>query len=72
MLSLIILIFTTVGCANKQTPKDEKLSVAENQENTVTIFRQVADFSTIKDTTKFITDLQQIFGLEVDKSSSQK
>lgn len=72
LLSLIILTFTTVGCANKQTPKDEKLSVAENQENTVTIFRQVADFPTIKDTTKFITDLQQIFGLEVDEGSFQK
>jgi hypothetical protein len=33
LLSLIILTFTTVGCANKQTPKDEKLSVAENRKH---------------------------------------
>jgi hypothetical protein len=39
---------------------------------TDTIFRQVADFPTIKDTTQFITDLRQIFKLEVDESPSQK
>jgi len=72
LLTLTILTLTTIGCANRQTPKDEKLSVTETQENTDTIFRQVADFPTIKDTTKFIKDLRQIFGLEVDESSFQK
>ncbi|MBA3900331.1 MAG: hypothetical protein H0X62_09010 [Bacteroidetes bacterium] len=62
---------TTFGCSNKQTPKDEKLTVTETQV-TDTIFRQVADFPTIKDTTKFIADLRQIFELEVDESSVQK
>ena len=72
LLTLTILTLTTFGCANKQTPKDEKLPVTETQEKTDTTFRQVADFPTIKDTTKFIIDLRQIFGLEVDKSPSQK
>lgn len=72
LLTLTILTLTTLGCANKQTPKDEKLSVTETQEFTDTIFRQVSDFPTIKDTTKFITELRQIFGLEVDESSFQK
>ena len=39
---------------------------------TDTIFREVADFPTIKDTTKFIADLRQIFELEVDESPAQK
>lgn len=72
LLTLTILTLTTFGCPNKQTPKDEKLSATETQENTNTIFRQVADFPTIKDTTKFITDLRQTFGLEVDESPAQK
>ena len=72
LLTLTILTLTTFGCANKQTPKDEKLPVTETQEITDTIFRQVADFPTIKDTTKFIADLRQVFGLEVDESPSQK
>lgn len=72
LLTLTILTITTFGCADKQTPKDEKLSVTETQENTNTIFRQLSDFPTIKDTTKFITDLRQIFGLEVDESPAQK
>ena len=72
LLTLTILTLTTFGCANKQTPKDEKSPVTETQENTDTIFRQVADFPTIKDTTKFIADLRQVFGLEVDESPSQK
>lgn len=72
LLTLTILTLTTFGCTNKQTPKDEKLSVTETQENKNTIFRQVTEFPTIKDTTKFITDLRLIFGLEVDESPSQK
>ncbi len=71
LLTLTILTLTTFGCSNKQTPKDEKLTVTETQV-TDTIFRQVADFPTIKDTTKFIADLRQIFELEVDESSVQK
>ena len=72
LLTLTIFTLTTLGCANKQTPKDEKLPVTETQEDTDTTFRQVADFPTIRDTTKFIADLRQIFGLEVDQSPSQK
>jgi hypothetical protein len=72
LLTLTILTLTTFGCANKQTPKDEKLPVTETQEKADTVFRQVADFPTIKDTTKFISDLRQVFGLEVDESPSQK
>lgn len=72
LLTLTILTLMTFGCLNKQTPKDEKLSATETQENTNTIFRQVADFPKIKDTTKFITDLRQTFGLEVDESPAQK
>ncbi|CAD0005255.1 hypothetical protein [Flavobacterium salmonis] len=72
LLTLTILILTTFGCANKQTPKDEKLPVTETQEKADTIFRQVSDFPTIKDTTKFIADLRKIFELEVDESPFQK
>jgi hypothetical protein len=71
LLKLTILTLTTFGCSNKQTPKDEKLTVTETQV-TETIFRQVANFPTIKDTTKFISDLRQIFKLEVDESPIQK
>lgn len=72
LLTLTILTLTTFGCADKQTPKDEKSRVTETQENSNKIFRQVADFPIIKDTTKFITDLRQNFGLEVDESPAQK
>lgn len=72
LLTLTIFTLTTFGCADRQTPKDENVSVAETQENTDTIFRQVNDFPTIKDTTKFIADLRQIFKLEVDESPVQK
>lgn len=72
LLTLTILTLTTFGCANKQTPKDEKLPVSETQEKADTIFRQVGDFPTIKDTTKFIADLRKIFELEVDESPVQK
>jgi hypothetical protein len=71
LLTLTILTLTTLGCSNKQTPKDEKSTVTETQVID-TIFRQVADFPTIKDTTKFIADLRQIFELEVDESPVQK
>ena len=39
---------------------------------TDTVFRQVDDFPTIKDTAKFISDLRQNFKLEVDESPFQK
>ena len=61
---LTTLTLTIFSCANKQTLKDEKL--------TVTTFRQIDDFPTIKDTSKFIVDLRQVFGLEVDENPSQK
>ena len=72
LLTLTILTLTTFGCSNKQTPKDEKLPVTETQEKADTIFRQVTDFPTIKDTTKFIADLRKFFELEVDESPVQK
>jgi hypothetical protein len=72
LLTLTILTLTTFGCTNKQTPKDEKLPVSETQEKADAIFRQVADFPTIKDTTIFINDLRKIFELEVDESPVQK
>lgn len=72
ILTLIILTLTTLGCSNKQTPKAEKLSLTVSQEITDTIFKQVAYYPTIKDTTRFITDLRQIFKLEVDESPFQK
>ncbi|MFI2743368.1 hypothetical protein ACG2LH_11560 [Zhouia sp. PK063] len=72
LLILIILTLTTFGCANKQTPKNEKLPETKSQEKTNTIFRQVANFPTIKDTTKFIADLRQIFKLKVHESPVQK
>ncbi len=72
LLTLTILTLTTFGCANKQTLKDEKLLVTETQEKTDTTFKQVVDFPTIKDTTKFIADLRQICELEVDESHYQK
>lgn len=72
MLTLTILTLTTFGCANKQTPKDQKSTTKETQENTNSVFRQVDEFPAINDSTKFIKDLRQIFGLEVDESSAQK
>jgi hypothetical protein len=72
LLTLTILTLTTFGCSNKQTPKAEKAPVTETQEKADTNFRQAADFPTIKDTTKFIADLRQVFRLEVDESPTQK
>jgi hypothetical protein len=71
LLTLIILTLTTFGCSNEQTLKDEKLTLPETQV-TNTIFKQVADFPFIEDTTKFIADLRQIFKLEVDEKPVQK
>lgn len=72
LLTLTILTLTTFGCSNKQTPKYGKLPVTETQENEDIIFRQVAEFPTIKDTTKFIAELRRIFKLEVHESPIQK
>ena len=66
------MTLATFGCSNKQTPKDEKSTVTETQQIVDTIFTQVADFPTIKDTTKFIADLRQAFELAVDESPYQK
>lgn len=72
LLALTILALATFGCANKQTPKDEKLHITETETKLDTTFKQVADFPTIKDTTIFISELRDFFGLEVDESPSQK
>lgn len=72
LLTLIVLTLTTLGCADSQTPKNKKLNLTENPEITDTIFRQVDDFPTIKDTTEFIAELRYIFRLEVDESQDQK
>lgn len=72
LLTLIILILTALGCSNKETPKDEKIHVADTQEKVDIVFRQVSDFPIIKDSTKFIADLRETFELEVDESPFQK
>lgn len=72
LLTMTIFILTTFGCANKQISKDDKLPMPETQENTDKLFKQVADFPIIRDTSKFIADLRQTFELEVDESPVQK
>lgn len=72
LFRLTILTLTTFGCSNKQTPKDEKLTVTETRKKIDAIFIHVADFPTIKDTSQFITDLRQTFDLKVHQSPIQK
>lgn len=72
LLTLTILTLTTFGCTNKQTPKGEKSTVIETEQKTERVFKQAADFTTIKDTTQFISDLRQTFDLEVHESPVQK
>ncbi|MEG4904741.1 hypothetical protein, partial [Microcoleus sp. F10-A1] len=72
LLTLTIFAFMTFGCSNKQTAKDEKLTVIETQTTTDTTFRQVANFPTIKDTTQFIKELRQASHLEVHEIPVQK
>jgi hypothetical protein len=72
LLTLTILTLTTFGCVNKQTPKDEKLTVTETKQKAEKIFNKVADFPTIRDTTQFITELRQTFDLKVHESPVQK
>ena len=72
LLTLITLTFTTFGCSNKQTPKDERSIVTETEQQTEKVFRHVADFPKINDTASFITDLRQTFDLEVHESPVQK
>lgn len=68
LLTLTIFNLTTLGFANKQAPKYEKLPVTETEK----IFKQVAEFPIIKDPTQFILDLRQTFDLEVHESPVQK
>jgi hypothetical protein len=70
LFTLTIFTVTTLGCFERQTPKEEKLPLSATQENK--IFRQVFDFPTIRDSTKFMKDLRQISGIEVEESSAQK
>lgn len=71
LLTLTILTLTTFACSDKQAAKDEKLNVADTS-LTDSVFRHLAEFPTIEDTSKFISDLRQVFGLEVDESPEQK
>jgi len=84
LITLIISAITIFGCAEEQKQLNEKTATSSKQNidtlitvgNTLekkdSILSQVTDFPIIKDTTEFITDLRQIFKLEVDESSYQK
>lgn len=72
LLMFMILALAAFDCTDKQAPGVEKLYVIEPEAKPDATFRQVADFPTIKDSTEFISDLRQIFGLEVDESPAQK
>ena len=72
LFKLTILVLTTFGCVNKQTAKDENSFVLDTQKKADKNFKQVADFPTINDTSKFIADLRQTFGFQVDESPTQK
>ena len=72
LLTFTILTLTTFSFLSKQKPKDDKMVVTETKEITFKVFKQVADYPKIKDTTKFIADLRQIFELKVDESPIQK
>lgn len=61
-----ILTLIALGFANVQPPKNDKSAKAKSKEKVDTIFKQISDFPIIKDSTKFIADLRQIFKLEVD------
>lgn len=71
LLLLAFLTLTTFACTTIQSPKSEKARITI-QATTDTIFRQVVNFPTIKDTTQFISTLQQVFDLQTDNSSFQK
>jgi len=70
-LILIVLALTTLGCSDKQTPPDDNLTVTETQVSRDSLFREVANFPVINDTTKFICNLRQIFDLYVWESPVQ-
>jgi len=72
LLTLTVLILITLGCSTKQTPRDGKLIVEESKEKAAKVFKQVADFPTIKDTAQFIADLRQIVDFEIHESPVQK
>lgn len=71
-LQWIILILTAFGCVNKQAEKEEKISVSETQVKKDPIFKHIADFPTINDSTQFIADLLHAFNLEAEESTEQK
>jgi len=71
-LTLTILTLLTFGCSNKQTPKDENLTVTETEQETEKVFKQVANFPTIKDTAQFIIGLRQTYDLKIHESPVQK
>lgn len=72
LLTFTILTLTALGCAKKQTLKDETSNGTETQKKTEIIFQQVADFPLIKDTTEFILNLRQKCGLETDLNIEAK
>lgn len=84
LITLIIFIVTLFGCSEEQKQLKENTdpiskqntetltTVGNTQEKKDSILSQVSDFPIIKDTAEFITDLRQIFDLEVDEGSYQK
>ncbi|NVN97566.1 hypothetical protein HXX01_05085 [Candidatus Nomurabacteria bacterium] len=72
LLTLTILALITLGCSNKQKPKDGKLIETDSGLKTEKLFKEVATFPIIKDSSHFITELRQTFGLEVHESPVQK
>jgi hypothetical protein len=71
--SLSIFLTTVIffGCGKKASTT-EKLQVSETKEAPPRIFRNVANFPTIKDTSEFIADLRKAFGLKIHESPIQK
>jgi hypothetical protein len=72
LMTLTILTLTIFGCSNNKAPTDNNSPVTETEQQTKEAFRQLADFPMIKDTTKFIRDLRQLFNLEVHESPAQR
>lgn len=72
LLTLPILIATLWGCTQAPQPKDTNVPDAKSVEKRDSIFKAVANFPTIADTTKFIADLRTVFNLEVHESPVQK
>ena len=72
LFTLTILALIFFGCSNDQTPKDSNSDVTVIEQKTKEVFKQVSDFPAIKDSTKFIKNLRQLFDLEVHESPVQK